>query len=133
MRNPFKKGDKRFHTFTVTKDDIASFEAGEVHAVCATFTLAREIEWATRLFVLEMKDDEEEGIGTRLDIHHKSPAMVGEKVVIEGEFLEIKKGEILCAYNASVGKRIIAEGITGQKILPKEKLKHIFNNIEKES
>ena len=41
---------------------------GLVHTVLSTFALGRELEWAARLFVLEMKSVDEEGIGTELFI-----------------------------------------------------------------
>jgi fluoroacetyl-CoA thioesterase len=54
----FSKGDRKTHVFQVSPRDTARFEAGEVHSVCSTFVLAREMEWAGRLFVLEMKEAE---------------------------------------------------------------------------
>jgi hypothetical protein len=65
----------------VLNEDCASFESGNVHPVYATFALGRDAEWACRLFVLEMKEAYEEGIGTFLTIHHKSPALVGSNVL----------------------------------------------------
>ena len=45
-----------------------------VHPFYSTFALGRDVEWACRQFVLEMKEEDEEGIGTFLNITHKSPA-----------------------------------------------------------
>jgi len=127
----FKTGDRKSHNFKVKDQDVAHFEQESVHEVCATFTLAREIEWTTRLFVLEMLENEEEGIGTHLNIEHLSPALLGEEVNIEGEFDGIKEGEIICNYVAKVGGRLIAKGTTGQKILPKKKIAEIFGKLSK--
>ena len=41
---------------------------GLVHTVLSTFALGRELKWVARLFVLEMKSVDEEGIGTELFI-----------------------------------------------------------------
>jgi fluoroacetyl-CoA thioesterase len=122
----FKPGDKKQIVYTVLSEDVAAFKGNVVHAVCATFTLAREIEWATRQFVLEMRDDDEEGIGTYLTIEHKGPAYVGEQLVVEAWVDKVEGNELICSYQAKVNDRLIATGKTGQKILKREKLKKLF-------
>lgn len=129
MKEIFSRGDKKVHSFIVKAEDVAKFEKQAVHQVCATFTLAREVEWCTRLFVLDMLEENEEGIGTQLTIQHQSPALIGEQVIIEGYFDTIEKGEIICNYIAKVKGRQIATGKTGQRILPKEKINQIFDNV----
>lgn len=129
MKFTFKKGDKKHYSFIVNENDSAHFEQQAVHNVCATFTLAREIEWSTRLFVLEMLEEGEEGIGTHLNIKHSAPAFIGEKVDIISEFSTIEKGEIICLYQAKVRDRLVATGTTGQKILPKDKIASIFERL----
>lgn len=127
MKLVFKPGDKKCYTVEVTKQDVAAFNDEVVHEVCSTFALAREIEWSTRLFVLEMKEETEEGIGTRLEINHKGPAFVGETLTIEATVESINGNELLCSYRARVGDRMVAEGVTGQKVLPKDKIKAVFD------
>lgn len=85
--------------------------------------------WACRLFVLEMKEDDEEGIGTFLTINHHSPAMEGDEIKFIAEMLELNRNEIICGYTAYCGLRKIAEGKTGQKILKKEKLERLVSSI----
>ena len=75
MHNPFQEGDSKTFTHLVTEPDIARFESGTVHEVYSTFALARDAEWSGRLFVLEMKEEHEEGIGTGITITHHSPAL----------------------------------------------------------
>jgi predicted thioesterase len=98
-----------------------------VHPVCSTFALARDIEWSTRLFVLDMREDDEEGIGTFLSVEHKSPAFVNEKLTIEATVEHITGHELICSYIARVGERIVATGKTGQKILKREKIARLFH------
>ena len=57
MKHIFKIGDKKIYSKVVNKNETATFEAGEVHPFYATFALARDAEWACRLFVLEMKEE----------------------------------------------------------------------------
>jgi predicted thioesterase len=131
MTNPFHAGDTKTFTRVVREEDIAQFDSGTVHPVYATFALARDAEWSGRLFVLEMKGDDEEGIGTRLDIVHVSPAFVGQTVHFVACFEEITpKGEILNSFEAFVGDRLIARGLQGQRILPKAKIETLFSGLQ---
>jgi predicted thioesterase len=98
--------------------------------VYSTFSIAKDAEWSGRLFVLDMKEDDEEGIGTSISVNHKSPAFVGEEIMYIATFEEITdKKEIITSYKAYAGKRLIAEGIQGQRILPKAKIDDIFIQI----
>lgn len=127
MKNIFKQGDSKQTTYHVKEEDVASFQGKVVHSVCATFTLAREIEWATRQFVLEMRDDDEEGIGTSITIDHRGPAFVGEEIIFTAWVYSILGHELICSYEARVGDRLIAVGKTGQKILKREKIQRLFS------
>ncbi len=126
MKNIFKQGDKKQLSYLVKQEDVAAFHGEVVHPVCSTFALAREIEWATRQFVLEMREAHEEGIGTQLSIEHKAPAFVGEKILFTSIIDTLENNEIICAFEATVNGRIIATGKTGQKILSREKIDKIF-------
>lgn len=131
MKNVFHTGNKKEFIRVVRPEDIAQFDSGTVHPVYATFALARDAEWSGRLFVLDMKEEHEEGIGTRLDIQHVSPAFVGQTVRFEACFEEITaKGEIINSFEAFVGERLIAKGRQGQRILPKEKIEKLFNELQ---
>lgn len=127
MRAVFQPGVIKFFRKKILNSDIASFERGNVHPVYATFALARDAEWACRLFVLEMKDEDEEGIGTMLKIDHKAPAFPDEEVTFTAVLQSVRGNEIICSFTAKVGERLVAEGLTGQKILKKEKIARIFS------
>ena len=130
MKSVFKPGAEKVHKTTIGQNDVAAFKGETVHRVCSTFALAREIEWATRQFVLEMREEDEEGIGTMLAIHHQSPALEGEEIIIQSRIESIEGHELICTFNAMVGDRSIATGKTGQKILKKGKLERLFAAIE---
>lgn len=130
MKNPFQPGAIKSFIHTVSGDDSARFENGEVHAVYSTFALARDAEWSGRLFVLEMKEDDEEGIGTGITIRHLSPALIGEQVVFTSVLAEVNKNEIVTDFTARIGSRILAEGRQWQKILKKKKLAALFQSLE---
>lgn len=126
MKNVFKIGDKQEYRRVVERSDVASFHGQVVHPVCATFALARDIEWTSRQFVLQMRDEDEEGIGTLLTINHKGPAFVGEEIVFTAWIHQLKGPELICSYEARIENRLIATGKTGQKILKREKINKIF-------
>jgi fluoroacetyl-CoA thioesterase len=126
MKEIFKAGDIKEYRSIVKPDDVASFHSLTVHDVCSTFALARDIEWTTRQFVLDMKDEDEEGVGTSLQIRHRGPAFVGEEIIFRGFFGNLTGRELTCSFEARVGDRIIATGETSQKILTLEKIRSIF-------
>lgn len=130
MNNIFKPGDKKYHNFKVNRHHFPSFNENLVHEVCSTYVLAKEIEWSTRLFVLDMLDADEEGIGTMIRIEHISPAFIDNEVEIVAIVDSMKENELICSYTASVGDRVIAKGQTGQKIFKKEKLERIFSEYK---
>lgn len=114
----------------VAEADVAAFHGQVVHPVCSTFALAREAEWTTRLFVLQMKETDEEGVGTFVTINHKSPAFVGEEIRFLGQVESLNGHELVCGFEAKVGDRLIADGKTGQKIYKKEKLAQRFDRVK---
>ncbi len=126
MKLIFKPGDKKNYQKVVGKDDVAAFHGDTLHEVCSTFSLARDFEWSSRLFFIEIKDDDEEGVGTFLSIDHKSPAFVGEAIIFTATIVKMEKNELTCMIEARIGSRLIATGTTGQKMLKKERLKQLF-------
>jgi len=130
MINPFKIGDTKVFSHIVKSSDIAAFESGVVHHIYSTFCLTRDAEWSTRLFVLEMKEADEEGIGTFIEVKHLSPAKIGEQVDFYAKLASVTRNEIICSFIAKCGGRLIAEGRTGQKILKIEKLNNIMSAIK---
>jgi len=126
MQHPFQPGDQQHFTRVVREEDCATFDNGMVHQVYSTFALARDAEWCCRLFVLEMKDADEEGIGTMISVQHHAPAKVGSSVHFIATVTKLQGHEIICSFEARIGQQLIATGETGQKILKKEKLKRLF-------
>lgn len=129
MINPFQIGDQLTYHRTIATNDTAVFDTGAVHPVYATFALGRDAEWACRLFVLQMKESDEEGIGTYLHVQHHAPALPGDDVTFTATLKAIHQHEVICTFEAHVGNRKIASGETGQKIISKQKLEQLFNKL----
>ena len=130
MKQVFQIGDVQTYMHLVTDADTARFPSGEVHAVYSTFALARDAEWSGRLFVLEMKEDDEEGIGTGITVEHASPALVGQEVTFTATLREVNGNEVVTDYAALVGDRLVAKGQQRQKILKREKLDRLFVSLK---
>lgn len=129
LKSLFHIGAQISLEFTVGEKDLAEFETGVVHEFYGTFALGRDAEWTCRQFVLEMKEEGEEGIGTFLNIRHQSPALLGETVSIKAEIIRLEGNSIDCSFEVRVGERIIATGTQGQKILKLEKLERLVEGI----
>ena len=130
MKNPFLPGDMKTHQYVVQTADLAAFGSGVVHPVCSTFTLGREMEWSSRVFILEMIEDDEEAVGISLRIDHQSPAMVGEVLDITAILDKVIDHKVLCRIEVRVKNRLIATGETGQKILKKTKIASLLDGLD---
>ncbi len=126
MKNVPQHGDQKSFKRLVQDADQAIFYGELVHPVFSTFALARDFEWSSRLFFLEMKEDHEEGVGTMLHIDHHNPAFVGDEIVFTATVERLQENELICSITAYVGERLIATGKTGQKMLAKERLNKIL-------
>jgi predicted thioesterase len=133
MKQLFKPGDQKVYEHQVKEADAAAFHGAIVHAVYSTFALARDMEWSSRLFVLDSLEEDEQGIGTALSINHHSPAFPGDMVMITATLRTWEGHEIICDIEALCGDRIIASGVTGQKILKKDKLERYFQSLRNSS
>ncbi|MDG1724777.1 MAG: hypothetical protein P8I11_03715 [Bacteroidia bacterium] len=122
MKQLFKYGDTKEFYKVVSKKDTAKFNGVEVHPYYSTFALARDAEWSSRLFVLDMKEIDEEGIGTFVNIKHASPALVGDEVRFIATIKSVVHNEVVCTITAKVNGRLIAKIETGQKILNPDEL-----------
>ncbi len=112
--------------YVVKSTDFATFGGETVHEVYSTFSIARDAEWTGRQLLLQIKAEDEEGVGTHVNIKHRGPAFEGETVEITATIANFEHGQLLCHFVAKVGERVIADGDTGQKILKKEKLNRLF-------
>lgn len=133
MKNPFKKGDTKTFERVVTEHHIAKFDTGTVHPLYATFAIAQDMEWACRLFVLEMLEDGEEGIGTQLSIEHISPCLLGETAVHTATLEYVEGNTVFCSVEVRCGERIIAKGTQTQKILDKTRFSKKIHEIQQKN
>lgn len=133
MKNPFKKGDTKTFERKVTVEHIAKFDTGTVHQLYATFAIAQDMEWVCRLFVLEMLEEGEEGIGTQLSIEHISPCLLGEVATHIATLEYVENNTVFCSVTVQSGERIIAKGTQTQKIIDKTRFYKKLHEIQQKN
>lgn len=129
MKNSFSPGDIKIYQTRVTKDKLASFDTGLVHPVYSTFALGKDAEWACRLFVLEMKEEGEEGIGSYLSIEHLYPAPEGSEVKIIATLKSVSGNQVECNFEVFSNGFCIAKGKQIQKIINKSKFDLLLKSL----
>jgi fluoroacetyl-CoA thioesterase len=130
MKNPFQLGETKEFTTQVTEKKLAEFDSGIVHPVYGTFALGRDAEWACRLFVLEMKEEGEEGIGSYLSVEHLAPAPLGSEVRIIATLDAVNGSEIVCSFAAHANGHKIAQGRQVQKIINQKRFTEMLQKIK---
>lgn len=125
MKQLFRYGDTKEFYKTVGKKDAAIFNGAMVHPYYSTYAISRDAEWTSRQFVLDMKEVDEEGIGTFVNVKHISPAKIGDEVRFIATIKSVVNNEIICTITAKVGMRLIATIETGQKILDEDELESV--------
>lgn len=133
MKKLFQPGDTRHWRHIVSINDTATFANGLVHPVYATFALARDAEFACRQFVLEAREDHEEGIGTYVSVEHLAGALPGAPIDFTATVEEMRGNTLVCSWEAHEQERIIARGRQIQKILTRDRLQSIFESLPRGS
>jgi predicted thioesterase len=95
--------------FTVERESTIGF-MGEDARVYATPMLVRDIEITCRDLLLQHLDPGEDSVGTRVEIDHLAPTLLGMKVVIEAKIAELKGRAATFEITASDGLDQICRG-----------------------
>ncbi|RIH86367.1 thioesterase family protein [Calidithermus roseus] len=122
---------------TVTDEMTVDFEhphdprLGKLHAVYATYWMAKHMEMAGRMIILDFLEEGEEGIGSKVSVNHLASALPGMKVRLLAEHTRTEGNRVYAALKVwnELGD-LIGEGETEQVILPKGKLERIFEKLQ---
>lgn len=133
---PIPVGFQATLEITVTDAMTVDFEdsdprLGKLHDVYATYWMAKHMEQAGRMIILDFLEDGEEGIGSKVSVNHLASALPGMKVKIVAEHTRTEGNRIYATMKVwnELGD-FIGEGETEQVILPREKLQGIFGRLE---
>ncbi len=106
-------------------------QLGKLHPVYATYWMAKHMELAGRKIILPFLEEGEEGIGSKVCVDHKASALPGMRIRIVAEHTGTEGHRVYARCTAwnELGD-LIGEGHTEQVILPRAKLRQIFQRLE---
>lgn len=102
------------------------FDGALVHPVYATWTAVYHMEIVGRKLLAPYLAPDQEAVGTRLSIEHKSMAMIGSLVTVRAVVRSFQGHRLICDMSAETDDRVIAEGEFVQTILPKSRLEALM-------
>lgn len=117
---------------TVTDDMRPHFDGVHVHPVLSTWEVVHHLEIAGRRLLAPHLEPHEEGMGTHIQINHRSPAVVGSLVTFRAVVEECTNRRLICLVEALVGQRIVAEGVFTQAILSRDKLAEVLRRARRD-
>ncbi len=109
MKTTLTAGLSGKREFAVGRDSTIGF-MGEDARVYATPMLVRDIEVTCRELLLEHLDSGEDSVGTRVEIDHLAPTLLGMKVTIEAKLAELKGRAATFEITASDGIDQVCRG-----------------------
>ena len=116
MKATLAPGVAATREFTVDRDRTIDF-MGEEARVYATPMLVRDIEVACRDLLLEHLDPGEDSVGTRIELDHTAPTLLGMKVRIEVKLAELKGRAATFEITAHDGVDAICRGRHGRFVV----------------
>jgi len=109
MKQSLVAGLSTTRTFTVDRERTIDF-MGEAARVYATPMLVRDIEIACRDFLLGHLEPGENSVGTRIELDHTAPTLLGMTVRIEASVAEAKGRSVTFEVTGSDGIDTICRG-----------------------
>ena len=109
MKDTLLAGLSTTRTFAVDRERTIDF-MGEAARVYATPMLVRDIEMACREFLLGHLDAGEDSVGTRVELDHTAPTLLGMTVRIEATVAEVKGRAVTFEVTGSDGVDTICRG-----------------------
>jgi predicted thioesterase len=109
MKSTLVAGLSTTRVFTIDRERTIDF-MGDAARVYATPMLVRDIEMACREFLLGHLDPGEDSVGTRVEIDHLAPTLVGMTVRLEAKIAEVKGRAVTFEISGSDGVDTICGG-----------------------
>lgn len=112
------RGDSSTRTITVSGSMTARIGDREIHPVYGTVPLVSHVEELCREILEPHLEDDEAGVGYRLELVHHAPAPSGVEVVLTASVADVSLRRLLCDFTARQDGRLIATGSFEQRIVP---------------
>jgi predicted thioesterase len=109
MKPTLKAGISASREFLVGRESTIDF-MGEDARVYATPMLVRDIEITCRELLLPHLDSGEDSVGTRIDIEHLAPTLLGMRVTVTAKLVELKGRAATFEVSASDGVEPVCRG-----------------------
>lgn len=109
MKPTLVAGLSTTRVFTIDRERTIDF-MGEAARVYATPMLVRDIEMSCREFLLGHLDPGEDSVGTRVEIDHLAPTLIGMTVRLEAKVAEVKGRAVTFEISGSDGVDTICRG-----------------------
>jgi predicted thioesterase len=116
MKPTLAAGVAATREFTVDRNRTIDF-MGEAARVYATPMLVRDIEMTCRELLLAHLDAGEDSVGTRIELDHTAPTLLGMKVRIEAKIAEVKGRAITFEVTGTDGVDAICRGRHGRFVV----------------
>jgi fluoroacetyl-CoA thioesterase len=130
MKPGIKPGQTAEIEFLVTPEMFAQFQGTLVHELLSTSALVYQMEWAARQIILPYLEAHEEGMGSRVDVHHSMMTPGGVKVKVRATVTEIRDNKIECEVEATNARGKVAKGVVVQAIVEKSWVSNKIREIE---
>ena len=104
----------------------ARFFGCEIHPVYATFAIVEHAEYVSRYLIRSSFADDEDAVGSSVDIRHRSPAPVGTIVTLEATLRSIDGPRVTCDVRIHASGRDIAEVVTVQHVMEKARVRGMY-------
>ena len=119
MKNTLAAGLTAVREFVVDQERTIDF-MGEDARVYATPMLVRDIETACRELLLAQLDPGEDSVGTRIELDHLAPSLMGSTVSISIRVVEVKGRAITFEVTGTEGAEPICRGRHGRFVVSVE-------------
>jgi fluoroacetyl-CoA thioesterase len=125
---PIPEGYEARLGVVVTHEMTVEFgELGALHPVYATYWMAKHMEEAGRKLILEVLDDDEDGVGSALSVRHLAPALPGMRIEVIARHIRTEANRIFAECRAIDAEgEVIGEGTTEQVVLPAAQIRARF-------
>lgn len=111
----------------VTPQMAPDYDGRIVHPVYSTWAMVHHMELVARTVLLPFLEEHEEAVGTHVNVDHTAPAKVGRLVRIVAEVTDVRGNKVRCRLSAHADSRVLGHGEHVQAVLPKQKLKKLFD------
>lgn len=112
------RGEVATSEVTVTPDMAARIGGREIHPAYGTLAMVRHVEELCRSLLEPHLEDDEEGVGYRLEVVHHAPAPVGSQLVLTATVADVGPKRLLCEVSVRRGNVLIAQASFEQRVVP---------------